>query len=211
MTMTPSVPSRALRASLLAAAAAALASCGSARPSAITPTLPGDGDSNVAAAPAPAATAATDPWAGRTDLLKAPAANPPRRIELPPIERFTLPNGLQVLALKVDRVPVVNMQLAVKAGRADEPGASVGVSEFAAQMLLKGTRTRDALTIARTIDKVGGELTTDASHEATVVSCSVLARDLGTCLSLVPDVVAAPSFPETKVPEVRDDLIASIR
>jgi zinc protease len=198
---------RALGAPLLLVA---LAACGS-RPGAITPTLPGDGDSNLAPSPGEPTPAAKDPWAGRTDLIKAPAANPPRRIELPTIERFTLPNGLPVLAVRTERMPVVSMQLAIKAGRADEPQVSIGLSEYVAQMLLKGTRTRDALAIARSIDRVGGQLTADASYEATVISCSVLARDLATCLSLVPDVVAAPSFPAAKMPEVREDMIAQVR
>ena len=194
----------------LVLAAALLVACGSS-PKAITPTLPGDGASSTDEPAAAPAKASADPWAGRTDLLKPPQANPPRRVELPPMERFTLPNGLQVVTMRADRVPVVSMQLAIKAGRADEPQVNAGVAEFAAQMLVRGARNRDALAIARAIDRVGGQITSDASYEATIVTCNVLARDLGTCLSLVPDMVAAPTFPQAKVPEVRDELIASIR
>ena len=37
-------------------------------------------------------------------------------VELPPIEELTLPNGLQVFVIKSERLPVVSVQLAVRAG-----------------------------------------------------------------------------------------------
>jgi zinc protease len=198
-----------LRGALLAAACATVA-CGPG-PRAITPTLPGDGDANTAAPSAPAGKPGSDPWAGRTDLITAPAAAPPAPVDLPPFQRFTLPNGLPVVIVPSKRLPVVSLQLAIKAGRADEPKVKVGVAEYAAEMLLKGSRGKDALAIARAIDKVGGQLTSDASHEVTVVSCNVLARDLGTCLGLVPGAVMAPTFPASRMNEVRDGMIAVTR
>jgi zinc protease len=189
---------------------AALLACGS-QPKAITPTLPGDGDANVAAPSATSGKPGSDPWAGRTDLITAPPAAPPAPMDLPPFQRFTLPSGLAVVIVPSNKLPVVSLQLAIKVGRADEPKVKVGVAEYTAEMLLKGSRGKDALAVARAIDKVGGQLSSDASHEATVVSCNVLARDIGTCLALVPAAVMAPTFPAGKMNEVRDGMIAVTR
>jgi zinc protease len=179
-------------------------------PDAITPTLPGDGTTNVAK-PADGAKAADDPWAGKTDLIDPPAAQPPAKLALPKITRFTLANGLPVMVIRDDRLPLVSMQLAVRAGRADEPRARLGVAEFTANMLVKGTKKRDALGIAKAIDFVGGTLSADASYEATLLRCSVLAKDLQTCLTMLPEIVTQPAFAAAEVEQMRGYMIAEVR
>jgi len=193
---------------LLAAAAAA---CGPKPAPTPIPLLPGDGDTNVAKPPAPKQPAEVDPWAGRADLIAAPAALPPVPVPLPPIESADLPNGLKVFIIKSDRLPVVSLQLAIRAGRMHEPRARLGVAEITADLLVKGSARRDAAALARAIDFVGGTIAVDATFEATLLSCSVLKRDLGTCLELVPELLTQPAFPEAELVKVRDQLRGQIR
>jgi len=108
------------------------------------------------------------------------------------------------------RLPAVSMQLAIRAGRAEEPLARMGVAELTADVLLKGTRKRDALAIARTVDKVGASVTADASYEATWLTCSALSRDLGTCLDVLSDVVINPAFPPSELDLARQNLLAGV-
>jgi len=198
--------------SLVIALAIAATSCGPKSTTPVTPTLPGDGDANVAKPGDPKTGGdKDDPWAGRKDLLETPPTQPPAKLDLPPIERFTLDNGLEVFVVKSDRLPVVSMQLAIKAGRADEPRNRVGLASFVASMLTKGTKKRSALDIAKAIDFVGGALGANASYEATITSCSALAKDGGTCMGLLADMVSAPSFPKDEMPKVRDALLTEIR
>lgn len=194
--------------------AAALAACTPKTPGsatrAVLPTLPGDGDANVAPPPevAKPGKSADDPWSGRDDLIKPPPALPPQAVQLPPIERFKLPNGLQVVVVKDDRLPVVTLQLMVRAGRAEEPLARLGVAELTADLLPKGTRKRDALAIARTIDLVGGAITANAGYEATWLTCATLTKDARTCLELMPEMVTQPTFTETELERARQNQLA---
>ncbi|MDB4962611.1 MAG: peptidase domain protein [Myxococcales bacterium] len=191
---------------------ASLASaCGPKPTPAVVPLLPGDGDANTAKPPVPATGPVADAWTGRTDLIAAPVPKPPAGVELPPIDEFKLANGLQVYVVKSDRLPVVSMQLAVKAGRMHEPRARLGVAELTADMLVKGTKKRDALALAKTIDFVGGTIAADATYEATLVSCSVLARNTRTCLELMPEMVTQPSFPDPELAKVRERHLGTIR
>jgi zinc protease len=196
---------RALAVILIAAA------CG-AKPAPIqVPVLPGDGDQNVAKPITPAKPAANDPWAGRADLLVAPPAKPPAPVELANIESFKLNNGLSVFVIKNDRLPVTSMQLAIRAGRMHEPASRLGVAEFTADMLVKGTRRRDALALAKAIDFVGGTIAADATFEATLLSCSVLSRNFNTCLDLMPELVTQPVFNETELTKVRERALAQVQ
>jgi zinc protease len=188
-----------------------LSACGPKPPPAPIPTLPGDGDANVAKPTAPARPKQVDPWAGRTDLIEPPVPKPPARLDLPAIESFKLKNGLEVFVIKNPRLPVVSMQLAIRAGRMQEPRARLGVAEATADMLVKGTRKRNALALAKAIDFAGGTITADATYEATLVTCSVLARDLKTCFELVPEMVTQSTFPDDELAKVKELMVAKVR
>jgi zinc protease len=194
---------------LLVLAIATTVACGpKAGPAPIV--LPGDGDAHVVKPPPPASGPA-DPWAGRTDLIAPPAPLAPTAIELPKIEELKLSNGLQVYVVRSPRLPVVAMQLAVRAGRMHEPRARLGVSELTADMLVKGTRRRSAQQLAQAIDFVGGTIAADSTFEATLISCSVLTKYQRTCLDLVPELVTQPAFPEPELAKLRDTLTGALR
>jgi zinc protease len=190
---------------------AALIACGPKPKPAPIATLPGDGDKNVAKPANDVKPSASDPWAGKTDLITAPAAKPPAPLELPAIENYKLANGLEVFVIKSDRLPVVSMQLAIKAGRMHEPRARLGVAEFTADMLVKGTKRRDAIGLAKTIDFVGGTIAADSTFEATLLSCSVLSKSMNTCLTLVPEMLTQPTFPDSELAKVREGMLAKVR
>ncbi len=192
-------------------AALSLFACGPKPDPSPIPRLPGDGDTNVAKPPAPSHDGAPDPWAGHTDLLAPPRPEPPTPVAIPEIDEFKLSNGLQVYVVKSDRLPVVSMQLAVRAGRMDEPASRLGVAEMAGDMLVKGTRRRNALAIAKAIDFVGGTIASNTTYEATLLSCNVLSRYTRTCLDLLPDIVIHPTFPESELVKVREQALAGVR
>src|SRR5262245_54242801 len=132
---------------------AVLLACGPKPKPAPIPVLPGDGDTNTAKPPEAPTTkpSANDAWAGRTDLIVPPAPKPPAKLDLPAIEQVKLTNGLQVFIVKNPRLPVVSMQLAIKAGRQHEPRARLGVAEATADMMVKGTKKRNAVALAKAI------------------------------------------------------------
>ena len=182
-----------------------------------TPTLPGDdpvGESKPGPAkPAPARPAAAepDPWAGKKDLIQPPAARAPGKVALPPIERFELPSGLQVLVVASHQLPVVSFHLAVRAGQLEEPRDKRGLADFVAAMLSKGTRSRNAAQIAESVDQVGASLGAGVDLEGTHVTCSALAKNASTCFTLLPDVVMNPSFAEKEMELVRQQIVGVVK
>ena len=187
------------------------AGCGPKPAPAPIPMLPGDGDAHVVKPPPPKPPPPPDPYAGRGDLISVPPVHPPGPVELPKLEEWKLDNGLQVYAVRTARLPVMAMQLAVRAGRMHEPRARLGVSELTADLLVKGTKNHDAAALAKAIDFVGGTIATDSTYEATVLSCSVMARSAGTCFDLVSEMVTQPAFPDTELTALRDQLVAKIQ
>ena len=126
-------------------------------------------------------------------------------------------NGLEVIVVARKELPVVSFGIAVKAGGYDEDKATtLGVSDFVAAMLRRGTdagaghKKRSADDISRAIDFVGGALDGQAGLESSSVSCSVLSKDTGLCVDLLADVLQRPSFPDKEMPEVREQMLAAL-
>jgi len=149
-------------------------------------------------------------WAGRSDLIHAPAPPKPTQLELPPVQRFTLKNGLQVIVVPRKELPVVSFGLAVQAGGYDEDRDTLGVSDFVASMLRRGTKTRSADDISHAIDFVGGTLDAHATNESTTAACSALSKDAKLCLDLLSDMLLHPAFPEREMGEERDEMLAAV-
>src|SRR5262245_52617104 len=55
------------------------------------------------------------------DRSKPPALTPPQSLTLPPIQKFTLSNGIRVWAVETHEVPIVQVSLVVRAGASDDP------------------------------------------------------------------------------------------
>lgn len=188
-----------------------VAACGPSPRPEVLPRLPGDGTAHVEAPPEVAPPRAPkDPWDGRADLIVPPPSPTPRPLALPQVERWTLPNGLSVVAVRDDRLPLVQLRLAIHAGAAEEPPGAVGVAELTADLLPKGAGKKSALQIATAIDRVGGNVTADATFETTWLTCASLAKDLGTCLELLPDMVMRPSFPADEVARAKQVQLANV-
>jgi zinc protease len=161
------------------------------------------------AAPPTDATA-TGYWTGRKDLIAAPPPPTPAALTLPKIDRFSLPSGLNVVVVARKDLPVVSFGIAVQAGGYDEDRDTLGVSDFVAAMLRRGTKSRSADDISRAIDFVGGTLDAQATNEGTTASCSALSKDTGLCLDLLADILLRPSFPESEMADVRDQMLAGL-
>ncbi len=185
----------------------ALAACGPARGggTTTTPVLPGD-DPIVTPDDKPKPPAEKDPWAGRADLIRPPSPAAPRPVDLPKPVRFTLANGLPVLVLRQDHLPVVAFQLAVRAGTVDEPRGKRALADVTAALLVRGTKTRTGADIADLISGSAGSLGSSADFENTHIACSVLSQEAAACLTILADVLANPSFPEQDLQEVKDSV-----
>ena len=74
---------------------------------------------------------------------RLPSARP-QRCTLPAIEKRTLSNGLPVWVVRAHKVPVVHVQLALKAGTGVDPAGKFGVASLTADMLDEGAGKRSA-------------------------------------------------------------------
>ena len=144
------------------------------------------------------------------DRTAAPAIGPPPALKLPEIQKSALSNGLPVWIVELHKVPVVNVTLVVRAGGAADPAGKFGLASLTADMLDEGAGGRDALQLADAVDYLGANLSTSSSADAATVDLHVPVARLGDALPIMADVALRPTFPETELKRVRQDLLTSL-
>jgi zinc protease len=156
------------------------------------PVVPGPvaSASAVASAPPPVATTPDEAFRAKKPdpLPNEPAFSPPV-----PVQR-SLKNGAQVLVVENHAVPLVAVDVVIQSGVDREPLDRRGLSDFVADMLLEGTKTRSSLDIAIARERLAAQLSAGSGPETTRVHLNALKDTLPDALALMADVLLNPAF-----------------
>src|SRR5215207_7486851 len=105
-------------------------------------------------------------------------------------EQFTqLASGLTIATDHVPAARSVAIGVWVAVGSRDEPAELSGVSHFLEHLLFKGTPTRTAADISRTVDRVGGDINAFTAKEYTAFYCRLPRRHAATGIELLGDTI----------------------
>lgn len=125
--------------------------------------------------------------------------------------RTVLPNGLTVLTVDQPSLPIITVNVLVKAGAVHDPDAQAGVSSMVAQMLDEGTKSRSATQIAQQIEFIGGEMAFTGAEDFTTGTLRVLKKNVDLGFTLLADVLRHPAFPEREVERVRGQVLGELQ
>lgn len=144
------------------------------------------------------------------DRSKAPAPGPAPALKLPPIQKRALANGLPVWIVEMPKVPVVQINLIVRAGAAVDPAGKYGLASFTAAMLDEGAGTRNALELADAMEFLGINISTGSSWDASTVGLFTPVSKLDDALPLLADVALHPAFSEAEVERLRKERLTTL-
>ena len=113
-------------------------------------------------------------------------------IDFLPVNRFTLPNGIDVSLIEAGSQEVSKIDWVFPAG-AVQAGKPL-LASTVGNLMLDGTHTRSSAEISDTIDFYGAFMNVQTFHHNTVVTLVCLSKELPELLPLVEDVVRNPSF-----------------
>src|SRR6185369_11753308 len=112
-----------------------------------------------------------------------------RRTEKRNIRKESLPNGLKVISERMQHVRSVSVGIWLNNGSHQEAPERNGISHFIEHMVFKGTTTRSAEQIARSVDSIGGHLDAFTAKECVSFNTVVLDEHLGTAFDVLSDLV----------------------
>jgi predicted Zn-dependent peptidase len=148
--------------------------------------------------------------AQKPDRSAPPKPGAPPALRLPPIQKHTLSNGLAVWIVEQHEVPLVQVNLIVKAGSGVDPAGKYGVASMTAAMLDEGAGGKSALELADAIEALGAELGTSSTFDASSVRLSAPAARLADALPLMADVVVRPAFAAAELERLRKERLTRL-
>ena len=146
------------------------------------------------------------------EIPPPPAA--PRSPRIPkPVEK-TLANGLRVIVIERQNVPLVAASLVVKNGGEVDPKQLAGLADMTASLLTKGTEKRTAPMIAEAVEALGGSIESGARWDASTATVGVMSSRFAPALEILAEVVRQPTFKEEEIERLRaqylDDLTVAL-
>ena len=117
--------------------------------------------------------------------------------------QHTLPNGLVLLAERMEHVRSAAMNFLVPAGSAFDPAGKLGVATILADLITRGAGDRDSRQLSLALDNLG--IDRDESVGALNMRFwgSTLSRNLPAALDIYADILLRPHLPEEELEPVQ--------
>lgn len=145
-----------------------------------------------------------------TDRTKPPQLGPTPSLKINPIQRFTLSNGLPVIVYEKKEVPVIQMNLVVKAGSVNESPDKLGLAGMTATMMDEGAAGKSSLTLSDEIDFLGSDIGASGGMHTSGVYLRSTVSKFDESLKLFADILLRPDFPENELARLKKQYLTSL-
>jgi zinc protease len=142
--------------------------------------------------------AAPSPASRGTDALAAPTV-------------YKLKNGLTVVLSEDDRLPMVSVVVAYKAGSIYEPRGKTGLAALMENLMFEGSADVPDHQHINLINRVGGTLSAAANEERTLFFQTVPSNQLALALWLESDRMRFLGINDDRFEKIRGDLLEELR
>jgi predicted Zn-dependent peptidase len=126
-------------------------------------------------------------------------------------EITVLPNGLRIITEAMTHVRSVSVGLWIASGSRLEQGPQNGISHFIEHMVFKGTATRSAEEIARSMDSLGGNLDAFTGKELVSFNTKILDEHLPQAFEVLSDMLLRPAFREDDIAKEKGVILEELK
>jgi len=127
------------------------------------------------------------------------------------ITRLKLSNGPVVLMKKTKGTGTIDFTLYLKGGVLYEPEDKVGISNFIARTLPRGTEKFSQEELMVKLDEIGGSFSASAGSDSFVIGFSFLKGFEEEGMNLLMEILLNPSFPDEEIEKVRKQIVDDIK
>ena len=131
-------------------------------------------------------------------------------VNIPRATRFSLSNGLEVVALRRDVAPIISAAFMFRSGSALDPPGRTGLASITAEMLDEGAGARDALTIAADLEQLGADLWLGTGRDGSQLSVQAPRETFAAAMAIAADVLTRPRLEDADWGRVHHDRLTSV-
>lgn len=128
----------------------------------------------------------------------------------PGFEKTQWRNGLTVISERTPGLRGLSIGVWVKTGTRHERTKEVGISHFLEHMLFKGTESRTASDITKSIEKLGGEFNAFTNREHTCFHVQLRKQDLNLASEILSDIILHSTFDAVELERERKVILQEI-
>src|SRR5450631_4906206 len=127
------------------------------------------------------------------------------------IEMSTLGNGVRIITEVMPHVRSVSVAIWIGSGSRRETSEPYGILHFIEHKRSKGTTSRSAEDIARSVDALGGNLDAFTAKELVCFNTKVLDQHLSQAFDVLADLVLHPSFRDEDIEKEKGVILEEIK
>ncbi|GAC1351391.1 MAG: pitrilysin family protein [Polyangiales bacterium] len=118
--------------------------------------------------------------------------------------------GATAFLVENHELPLVDVSISFRSGSTADSPQKLGLTRAMARMLRRGAVGWPSDKIEESIDRFGGEVSTDVGPSSINVHVQVIRRNLAPFMKLVTELLVPPTFPEDELGRLRRETVAEI-
>lgn len=139
-----------------------------------------------------------------------PPGTAPKAFKLPAMEKFSLPNGLQVTMVQFGSIPKVTIDAVVRAGNGNETESQTWLADLTGELVKEGTKSRSSEQVAQEAASMGGAIAVNVGPDTSSVQADVLSEFAPKIAELIGDVLQHPLLPDSEVARLKQDQLRQL-
>ena len=129
----------------------------------------------------------------------------------PDIWHQSMDNGVKVIGITSNELPVVNFSLTIDGGQWLDPKGKAGTAALMAQLLNEGTANKTPQELEQAIGQLGAQLSISADRESIELSGRVLAKHYPALMELAAEMLLSPRWDENEFERLKSASLTRIK
>ena len=133
------------------------------------------------------------------------------KFRFPPMEEYTLSNGMSIIWLQSFIQPVLTVTLQLPVGRHYDPVGLEGTTELCVSLMLKGIPSLTSEDFTQKFEQVGASLFVDAKEDYIIFGVRMLNRAANEILPFFWEMICNPAFDNNEFKRLKKEMITGLR
>ncbi|NIR51565.1 insulinase family protein [candidate division KSB1 bacterium] len=144
------------------------------------------------------------------DRRVEPPKGPAPVLSLPEIWQHEYNNGLKILGIEHDELPLVNFSITLKGGLLLDDPNKVGVANLMTDIMMEGTKNKTPIELEEAIDNLGANISMFTTRESIVIRANALSSKFDEVYALVEEILLEPRWDEKEFERIKRETIENI-
>lgn len=162
------------------------------------------------ALPAPAEDFKVEPLPTTFDRSIEPTPGPIPEITLPTVWQDRLANGVRILGIEHNELPLVQFSVTLKGGQILDDIDKVGVGRLMGQLMNEGTKNKTPLELEEAIDELGASIYISSGRESLSLRANCLVSKFPQVYLLAEEILFEPRWDEKEFDRIKKQTLETI-